>query len=220
MPAVFGTVSTLRLMYSLDLSILYFFNRTIACGFLDAFFDAITNVHYWMPVYVLAGIVLIYRFRLRGVWMVLAAVLVVSMTDSLGHYVFKPMVHRVRPCNTVSWIRLPDGSRGDESFPSNHALNNVAIAMFFYTIWPKKKNAWWLFVVALLISLGRMYQGLHYPSDVLGGAAIGCAIGYVAGFIFNKFFHPISAPPDRAVRIRSHPAVGSLRRDRGGPFRE
>lgn len=173
-------------MYSLDLSILYSFNRTIACGALDSFFDAITNVHYWMPVYMLAGIVLIYRFRMRGVWMVLAAVAVVALTDSLGHYVFKPMVHRVRPCNAISWIRLPDGPRGDESFPSNHALNNFAVTTLFFTIWPKKKNAWWLFIMALLISIGRVYQGLHYPSDVLGGAAIGTIVGYGAGIALNK----------------------------------
>jgi undecaprenyl-diphosphatase len=180
-------------MYSLDLSILYFFNRTIACGALDTFFDAFTNVHYWFPVYVIAGVYLIYHFRWRGLWMVLGAVIVVSATDSLGHYIVKPLVHRERPCaqlpsgeHVVSWVRLPDGGRGDESFPSNHALNNFAIATFFFTIWPRKRNAAWLFAVALLISLGRMYQGLHYPSDVLGGAAIGSAVGYIIGLGFRR----------------------------------
>ncbi|HEX5316482.1 MAG TPA: phosphatase PAP2 family protein [Candidatus Kapabacteria bacterium] len=194
-------------MYSLDLSILYFFNRTIACGALDTFFDAITNVHYWFPIYVIAGIYLIYRFRWRGAWMVLGAVIVVSATDSLGHYIVKPLVHRDRPCgispsfsrrgqgvvtgeHVVNWIRLPDGGRGDESFPSNHALNNFAIATFFFTIWPRKQNAWWLFVVALLISLGRMYQGLHYPSDVLGGAVIGSVVGYLCALVLRRILAP------------------------------
>ncbi len=180
-------------MYALDLSILYFFNRTIASGFLDSFFAALTNVHYWFPVYVLAGIYLIYRFRWRGVWMVVAAVLVVAATDSLGHYVFKPLMHRSRPCallpsgeHIVNWIRLPDGPRGDESFPSNHALNNFAIAAFFFTIWQKKKNVAWLFAVAFLISLGRVYEGLHYPSDVLGGAGIGATVGYVIAIAYIR----------------------------------
>ncbi|MFI5201649.1 MAG: phosphatase PAP2 family protein [Candidatus Kapaibacterium sp.] len=179
-------------MYSLDLSILYFFNRTIACGALDTFFDAFTNVHYWFPVYVIAGIYLIYRFRWRGVWMVIGAIIVVSATDSLGHYVIKPLVHRARPCaqlpsgeHVVPWVRFPDGGRGDESFPSNHALNNFAVAAFFFTIWPRRRNAAWLFAVAFLISIGRMYQGLHYPSDVLGGAAIGMAVGILIGMLWN-----------------------------------
>jgi len=184
-------------VYSLDLSILYFFNRTIACGALDTFFDAFTNVHYWFPVYVIAGVYLIYRFRWRGVWMVVGAILVVSATDSLGHYVIKPLVHRERPCaqlpsgeHVVNWVRLPDGGRGDPSFPSNHALNNFAIAAFFFTIWPRKRNAALLFAVALIISLGRMYQGLHYPSDVLGGAAIGSIVGYLIGIITLRLLAP------------------------------
>jgi undecaprenyl-diphosphatase len=186
-------------MHDLDLSILYFFNRTIASGFLDGFFAVLTNVHYWYPVYVIAGLLLIYRYRWRGVWMVAAAVLVVAATDSLGHYVFKPLIHRDRPCailpsreHIVSWIRLPDGPRGDQSFPSNHALNNFAIATFFFTIWPRKRNAAWLFGGALLISLGRVYEGLHYPSDVLGGAVIGIVVGYLIGIILRQREKPIS----------------------------
>ena len=180
-------------MYQLDLWILYFFNRTIASGFLDSFFEVLTNVHCWYPVYVVAGIYLIYRFRWHGVWMVVAAVLVVATTDSLGHYIVKPLVDRSRPCTMlpsgeyiVNWIRLPDGSRGDPSFPSNHALNNFAIAAFFFTIWPSKRNVMWLFVVALLISLGRVYEGLHYPSDVIGGAAIGMAVGFTVAMLMES----------------------------------
>jgi len=187
---------------SIDLSVLYFFNRTLACGFLDTFFDALTNVHYWFPAYVLAGIVLIYRFRWRGVWMVIGAVMVVSATDSLGHYLVKPLVHRVRPCNTISWVRLPDGKRGDESFPSNHALNNFAVATFFFTVWARKKNAGWLFAVALLISVGRIYQGLHYPSDVLGGAAIGAVVGYAAGTLFVVLFQRRRTVQDELESVR------------------
>ncbi len=179
-------------MYQLDLSILYFFNRTLASPSLDSFFSALTNVHYWFPVYVLAGIYLIFRFRWRGVWMALAALTVVAVTDSLGHYIVKPHVNRARPCTMLSsgehivpWIRLPDGPRSDPSFPSNHALNNFAIAAFFFTIWPRKRNAARLFAAALLISLGRVYEGLHYPSDVVGGAVIGMAMGIVSGIGFN-----------------------------------
>jgi undecaprenyl-diphosphatase len=181
-------------MYDLDLSILYFFNRTIASSFLDGFFSALTNVHYWFPIYIIAGIYLISRFGWRGVWMVLAAVAVVAATDSLGHYIIKPIVDRERPCaqlasgeHIVSWIRLPDGGRGDESFPSNHALNNFAIAAFFFTVWLRKKSVAWLFVGAFFISIGRVYEGLHYPSDVLGGALIGMAVGSIIGAIWKQF---------------------------------
>ncbi len=191
-------------MQDLDLSILYFFNRTIASSFFDSFFSAITNVHYWYPVYAIASADLIYRFRRRGVWMVVAAMLVVAATDSLGNYIVKPMVNRSRPCrmlpsseHIVSWVRLPDGGRGDPSFPSNHALNNFAIAAFFFTIWPRKKKVAWLFAPALVISMGRIYEGLHYPSDVFGGAAIGIAVGILFGLLFTLL--PIRRSPSSKI---------------------
>jgi undecaprenyl-diphosphatase len=179
-------------MHDLDLSILYFFNRTIASGFLDSVADIITNVKYWYGVYTIFGLFLIYRYKWRGVAIVVAALILIAATDSLGHYVLKSLVNRQRPCATtasgvhiVSWIRLPSGMRFDESFPSQHALHNFAMAAFFVSIFKRNKWIHLLWFVALVISLGRLYQGLHYPSDVLGGVAIGISIGFLFAFLFN-----------------------------------
>jgi undecaprenyl-diphosphatase len=179
-------------MYSLDLSLLRFFNQTIACSPLDTFSYVLTHVQYWYWVYLLAGLYLIYRYRLRGLYLVLAAIVLITLTDSLAHYLIKPLVARARPCAVVPWIRLPDGPRFDPSFPSNHALNNFAIAAFFSLVFRRRTLSIVLFTLAALISLGRVYQGLHYPSDVLGGALIGAAIGYVFAKLFSRFRLTIS----------------------------
>lgn len=71
----------------------------------------------------------------------------------------------------------PLGCTGSYSFPSNHALNNFAAAIFFYRLFPNLK--WVLFISAALISISRVYLGLHYPSDIFGGAVIGLAFGYL-----------------------------------------
>jgi membrane-associated phospholipid phosphatase len=179
-------------MHDLDLSILYFFNRTIASGFLDGLADIVTNVRYWYPVYAIVGLFLMYRCKWRGVAIVIAALILIITTDSLGHYVLKALINRQRPCamrisgaHVVSWIRLPSGMRFDESFPSQHALNNFAIAAFFVSLFKRNKWIHALWLVALVISLGRLYQGLHYPSDVFGGAAIGISIGFLFAFLFK-----------------------------------
>jgi undecaprenyl-diphosphatase len=172
-------------MHTLDLSLLHFFNQTLASPLLDAVSNVLVTVRYWLPVYVIAGLYLIYKYKWQGVWLVLAAVLLITATDSLAHYILKPLVASVRPCAAVSWIRLPDGPRFDPSFPSNHALNNFAIATFFSLVFRRPTLTITLFTFATLISLGRVYQGLHYPSDVMGGALIGVAMGYVAVFIFR-----------------------------------
>lgn len=181
-------------MQEVDLAVLYFFNRTLASPALDTVMSAVTNVHYWMPVYVLAGLFLIWRYKWRGLWILLAAVLLVSLTDSLAHYLIKPLVDRPRPCeligsnlHAVPWIRLPDGMRWDESFPSNHALNNFAIATFFSLVFRRRWLTIALFACASIISIGRVYEGVHYPSDVVGGAILGLLFGAVAVWRFGKF---------------------------------
>jgi undecaprenyl-diphosphatase len=181
-------------MHQLDLSVLYFFNQTLAAPWLDTVADVVTNVRYWYAVYAVAGLFLIYRYKLRGVAIVIAALILITTTDSLAHYILKPLVNRPRPCTRVEggapatlvpWIRLPSGMRYDESFPSQHALNNFAMAAFFVLLFKRNKWIHLLWFVALIISLGRLYQGLHYPSDLVGGAVIGIAIGLLFGGIFR-----------------------------------
>ena len=179
-------------MHGSDISILYFFNRTLASPMMDTIVGILTNVRYWYAVYVLAGLYLIYRYKWHGVRMVVAALVLVLITDSLGHYVLKPLVDRARPCallpsgaHIVSWIRLPVGMRWDPSFPSNHALNNFAVAALLGVIDPRKKLGRWLYPIALLISIGRIYEGLHYPSDVVGGGMIGITAGILFAMLFE-----------------------------------
>jgi undecaprenyl-diphosphatase len=76
------------------------------------------------------------------------------------------------------------GCAGGFSFPSNHSVNNFAAAFFFYKLYPNLKIP--LFVTASLIALSRVYLGVHYPSDILGGTIIGSAIGYLFGIGFLK----------------------------------
>jgi len=132
--------------------------------------------------------------------MLLAAILLIAATDSLAHYVIKPIAHRERPCATlpngehvVPWIRLPDGARWDESFPSSHALNNFAIATFFIVLFPNKRSMYWLYLAAFIISVSRIYEGLHYPSDVIGGAGIGVLMGYGFAYLFTALERPKKA---------------------------
>jgi undecaprenyl-diphosphatase len=73
-------------------------------------------------------------------------------------------------------VLTPIGCTGTFSFPSNHAFNNFAAAVFIYRFFPKLK--WALFITAVMISFSRIYLGLHYPSDVLGGAVFGSFFGY------------------------------------------
>ncbi len=165
------------ILYSIDLSVLYFFNHTLSTGFLDKFFSIITNVNNWYIAYViLIGISWTKGGRI-GKIAVVGVILLILVGDQLGHRVFKEIIARVRPCNALSDIITPLGCTGSYSFPSNHAINNFAAAMFFYRLFPKLK--WLLFITAFFVALSRVYLGLHYPSDIIGGALIGMFFGYI-----------------------------------------
>lgn len=166
-------------LYSIDLSILYFFNHSLSSGFLDKFFSIITNVNNWYVAYVILLLICYFKGGRKGKIAVVGIILLVVFTDQIGHKVLKEIVQRVRPCNALTDVITPLGCTGSFSFPSNHALNNFAAAVFFYLIFPKLK--WALFITAVLVSLSRIYLGLHYPSDIFGGAVIGSAFGFLFG---------------------------------------
>ncbi len=164
-------------LYSIDVAIFYFFNHTLSCGALDKFFSIITNVNNWYIAYIILLFISYFKGGRKGKLAVLGVILLILLSDQLGARGIKELVQRIRPCNALPDAITPLGCNGTYSFPSNHALNNFAAGMFFYKLFPKLK--WALFITASLISISRVYLGLHYPSDILGGAIIGSALGYI-----------------------------------------
>lgn len=90
---------------------------------------------------------------------------------------------RPRPFVTHTGISLPSLSRLDvdriSSFPSSHTYIVFAIATSVYLYGHKRLGAA-LFVLAILVALGRIGTGLHYPSDTIAGALLGILSGIVA----------------------------------------
>ena len=176
-------------LYSIDLSIVYFFNYTLSSGLLDKFFFIITNVNSWYIAYVILLGISFTKGGTKGKLAVLGIILLIIVTDQTGYRLLKEYFARPRPCNALTDVLTPLGCTGSFSFPSNHALNNFAAALFFYRLFPKLK--WVLFITASLVAISRVYLGLHYPSDIFGGAVIGLAFGYLfaTGVLFlEKYF--------------------------------
>jgi membrane-associated phospholipid phosphatase len=137
-----------------------------------------------VPVYAIKGARPFTRY-LAGTWCV-SAILV---------YGLKALVRRPRPC-TVGPPPLWGNAPTDYSFPSGHAAGAFTLAAFVAVtllIDPKhrRRPLRWLvtlllFVGAGWIALSRVYIGVHYPTDVVGGAAIGSLAGVVGGRMFRR----------------------------------
>lgn len=176
-------------LFSIDLAIFYFFNHTISIGFLDKFFSIITNVNSWYIAYIILLGISWVKGGLRGKIAVAGIILLIVVSDQTGYRILKELFARARPCNALTDVLTPLGCTGSFSFPSNHALNNFAAAMFFYRLFPNLK--WVFFITASLIAISRVYLGLHYPSDIIGGAIIGTAFGYlfsIGALSFEKYW--------------------------------
>lgn len=168
---------------SLDLAVLNFINVTIANNAFDFFFRVICDFDLWRWPIILVALALLWKGGVKGRWVVLIAVVTALIVDPSIARVFKPLFGRLRPCHdpAVIWLRLIDGCGGRYGFPSSHAANSFALAVVFGSFY--RKTRYYLFPLAAMIAIGRVYLGVHYPSDVLAGAAYGSliALGVIYG---------------------------------------
>lgn len=172
-------------LYTLDVAAFTFLNGTLSNPVGDFLWPYITDWDRFLAV----------RIVLLGTWLSLIAfggkrgriaavliVLVIAGADQLSSSVIKPLVQRPRPCHVVDGtmvvpqVHLLVHCGGGKSFPSSHAVNTFAVATafaFFYGRW------WWAFYGwAALVAFSRVAVGVHYPSDILGGALIGTGVGW------------------------------------------
>ena len=173
--------------FLIDLAILKFINLTIACPALDFFFINIADFHIWRWPIAVIIIILLWRGGAKARSMVLFALLTVAIIDPTAYYLFKPLFARLRPCHeaALTWIRTIDGCGGKYGFPSSHAANTFGMAMLIGSFY--KSARYYLYPIAILVSLSRIYLGVHYPSDVLGGAVYGILVAMIVIFLARNF---------------------------------
>ena len=116
------------------------------------------------------------------------------MADLLGTYAFKETIQRLRPCNEPllrEQVRLViQRCPGGYSFVSNHAANHFGLATFMVITFRAVFKGWiyLAYVWAILISFAQVYVGAHYPLDIMGGALLGTAAGYLTASVFRANF--------------------------------
>lgn len=106
----------------------------------------------------------------------------------INNVFLKNVVGRIRPYEIIENLELLTimgiKKATDASFPSGHTGASIAAAVAYIKYLPKK---FWIpgLVLAILISLSRLYIGIHYPTDVIAGAIIGAALGVLAGILLD-----------------------------------
>ena len=182
----------LEQLHNWDVYFFYKINTVWTSSFLDHIFPWWRDSTTWYPLYLFLLLFVIINFGWRIWTYILFVALNVTITDQLSSTFFKHWVPRLRPCQDPFMhgvVRMIlNHCSGGNSFPSSHATNHFGAAVFFFcTLKPYFKNyAYLFFFWAATVSYGQVYVGVHYPTDIIGGAIIGSMIGYIMALIFNK----------------------------------
>ena len=151
----------------------------------------VSNKFIWVPfyLYLIYRVVQMHNNRILLLLIPSIALMIVCSDQSSVQW-FKEVFLRPRPCHEplldglVHTVKNKCG--GPYGFVSSHATNSFAVAVFVLLIY---REAWWtvgLLFWAALVSYSRIYLGVHYPGDVLGGAILGSLWGVIWYTIFDR----------------------------------
>ena len=161
-------------MLSYEFAILDWIQANMRNPALDLLMPAITALGnsglIWL---LLAGVLLLTPKHRRAGAAVLTGLVLEIICCNM---VLKPLVARVRPCDVNTAVQLLIARPDDFSFPSGHTGASFAAAAALFA----DRNRLWIpsLILALLIAFSRLYLYVHYPTDILAGAAIGMMAGW------------------------------------------
>jgi undecaprenyl-diphosphatase len=163
-------------------------NKQWSSSFLDYFLPLITDLHKNILFTIFACLVLalfIYNYRKSGLIFLLTLSALLGAGDAFCGNVIKPIFSRMRPNNMGLDLVVRAPEYGGYSFPSNHAFNMFCLATFVSFYFPRFRIVY--FAIAFVVAYSRLYVGVHYPSDVLGGAVFGIALGWAGAVIAQRW---------------------------------
>lgn len=158
-------------------------------GLSDAYFGGILTLlsahFFWAAVFTVCVIVALVRRDPDLGWLLVMVAVAVGFTDAFNYFALKPYFARLRPCHELRYLIDFSGCGGLYSFPSNHAANGMAVVGILMRS-PYKLATYVLFTMVLLVSLSRVYLGVHYPADVFCGMYLGLCLGWLSSLILNR----------------------------------
>jgi undecaprenyl-diphosphatase len=182
----------IELLHRLDRSFFLFLNSFHA-DWLNSAMTFFSGQAIWVPF---VGYFFWYSFKKFGkketAYFALFLALAFIASDVTSSYILKNLVTRLRPCQDEELRSLlySFGQRcgGKYGFVSSHAANSVTLVMFsMRTLRFQHKFAYLLWIIPALVGYSRIYLGVHYPGDIVGGAIVGASWALVFSSMFHSY---------------------------------
>lgn len=170
---------------TIDLVMLRGLNVGLATPWLDRLVPPFSDLSLWKPVLLAMGLAIVLLKRREGILIVVGTLLAFLLGEFISSDLIKPLLDRPRPCEVVEWVRLL-GSFCPRSpaFPSSHATNAFSVTTFLGFFFPRLRPVLW--TVALFVAFSRVYMGVHWPLDVIGGAVLGVGCAFVCRWVLVR----------------------------------
>src|SRR5688572_4314824 len=160
--------------------------------FMDNVMFWVADKFIWIPLYVVLAVFLVRKFGNQGYMMIVFAILLTLISDQ-GSVLLKNSFERMRPCHDDSLSFLVHTVRnkcgGKFGFVSSHAANTMAL--FTYILLLSRNSNKWITRIMLfwviLVGYCRIYMGVHFPADIIGGWMVGIFAALITYIIYRMF---------------------------------
>lgn len=168
----------------------------------------------WVPLYLSLLYVIFKRWKIEGLWVVVGIVVCITIADQVASGVLKETVKRLRPSHApdleglVALVR--EYRSGSYGFVSSHAANSFGLALLTSLLFRRRVYTLCIFVWAAVNAYSRIYLGVHYPGDILGGILVGLCAAWLVYWVLHKWRPHFFAPHTAWNNWPVHLPVGIL----------
>lgn len=190
-------MSLLDLLDSYDKSLMLYLNYD-GGSWLDSFWYTYSGKFIWIGVYAFILIKFFMSCRTQGkvdykalLILVLCTAAIIAMADQVASGIIKHAVERPRPSHSPEiqdMLHYVNNYRGGRfGFVSSHAANSIGLTVWLSLLFRSWIFRGTIFIWSILTCYSRIYLGVHYPGDILGGLLVGICSALLIHYLYRRF---------------------------------